>query len=210
MLLVLCSYTSLVSQPLTRKRGNVLERWHKEVHPFTLHLSTAMGFRFQRRLKLFPGFHLNFSKSGVSASAGFPGFTVNSRGTTTASIPGTGISYRHNHRSTAQRRQAQRPTPSVPSTEATIQEVMATLSGPDCVGDALWRQGLAQKVIDHDDTPRRVREAALLIKSPEMVELHLRRARAGAATRKAAMDVIRAVQTVLAFTSEQGWSISID
>ena len=27
-----------------------------------------MGFRFRRRVKLFPGFWLNFSKSGVSTS----------------------------------------------------------------------------------------------------------------------------------------------
>ena len=33
-------------------------------------------------------------------------------------------------------------------------------------------------MLDHDDTPRNVREAALLVKSPEMGELHLRRARA--------------------------------
>ena len=167
-----------------------------------------MAFRFQRRLKLFPGFWLNFSKSGVSASAGVPGFTVNSRGTTTTSLPGTGLSYRHDHRSTAQRRQAQRPAPSLPSTESIIDEVMATLTGPDHVGDALWHQGLAQKVIDHPDTPRNVREAALLIKSPEMVELHLRRARGHAATHRASMDIIRAVKTVVAFTDEQGWSVS--
>ena len=73
-------------------------------------------------------------------------------------------------------------------------------------GDALWRQGLAQRVIDHEDTPRNVREAALLVKSPEMVELHLRRARTRAATRKASMDIIRAVQTVVEWTNQQGWS----
>lgn len=165
-----------------------------------------MSFRFQRRLKLFPGVWLNLSKSGVSASAGVPGFTVNSRGTTTAGIPGTGLSYRHNHRSTAQRRQAQRPAPAIPSTEAIIDELMGTLCGPEQVGDALWRQGLVQRVLDHDDTPRRVREAALLIKSPEAAELHLRRARGKAATIAASNQVINAVKTVLAFTNEQGWS----
>ena len=65
---------------------------------------------------------------------------------------------------------------------------MSTLTGPDHVGDALW-QGLAQKVIDHVDTPRNVREA-LLIKSPRWWNC-LRRAR-GHAARKASMDIIRA------------------
>ena len=43
-----------------------------------------------------------------------------------------------------------------------------------------------------------------------MVELHLRRARTGAATRKASLEVIRAAQTVLAFTHEQDWSVQGD
>ena len=51
-----------------------------------------------------------------------------------------------------------------------IDDVMSTLVGPEQVGDALWRQKLVQMVLDHDDTPRHVREAALLVKSPEMAE----------------------------------------
>ena len=43
-----------------------------------------------------------------------------------------------------------------------------------------------------------------------MVELHLRRARTGAATRKASQEVIRAAQTVLGFTHEQDWSVQGD
>ena len=221
-----------------------------------------MGFRFRKRLKLFPGFSLNFSKNGLSSlSIGGPGATMNvplarSGGTrTTVGIPGTGLSWteestskpqhptadlpdneihtgpRGGHwqwrqrrdgrfykdylsanewQSVEQRRQAQRPAPNVPSTEATIQEVMATLCGPENVGDALWRQGLIQMVLDHDDTPRNVREAALLTKSPEMVELHMRRARTGAATRKASLEILRAVQTVLGYTHAMGWSIQGD
>ena len=65
-------------------------------------------------------------------------------------------------------------------------------------------------VLDHDDTPRNVSDAALLVKSPEMVELHLRRARTGAATRKVSLEILRAVQTVLAFTHEQHWSVQVD
>ena len=55
-----------------------------------------MGFRFRKSVNLGP-FRLNFSKSGVGASVGAKGFRVTKKaggGTrTTASIPGTGISY---------------------------------------------------------------------------------------------------------------------
>ena len=65
-------------------------------------------------------------------------------------------------------------------------------------------------MLDHDDTPRNVREAALLVKSPEMVELHMRRARTGADTRKASLEILRAVQTVLGYIHAMGWSIQGD
>ncbi len=70
-----------------------------------------MGFRFRRSLRIFPGVHLNFSKSGVSLSIGGAPLTFNwgrKGGTVTGSVPGTGASYsehlgpsRH-HRSNAQ------------------------------------------------------------------------------------------------------------
>ena len=57
-----------------------------------------MGLRFQRRVKLFPGCHLNLSGSGVGVSFGGRGAHVgiSSRGRryVSAGIPGTGISYR--------------------------------------------------------------------------------------------------------------------
>jgi hypothetical protein len=56
-----------------------------------------VGFRFRRRIKLFPGLWLNASKSGLSASVGGPGATLNIGGKggprTTVGIPGTGVSY---------------------------------------------------------------------------------------------------------------------
>ena len=168
-----------------------------------------MGLRFQRRLKLFPGFWLNLSKSGISASAGIAGLTFNSRGTATTSLPGTGISYRQNI-GTRERRQQQRYAPQITSTESIIQELLGALVGIDKPGDALWRQGLIERVLNDAATPRKVREAALLIKSPEMVELHCRRARGKAATNRAGLEILRAVQTVLAWTNEQGWSSSAD
>lgn len=56
----------------------------------------GMGFRFRKRIKVFPGVYLNLSKSGVSTSLGRPGATVNigKSGTrATLGVPGTGLSY---------------------------------------------------------------------------------------------------------------------
>jgi Protein of unknown function (DUF4236) len=55
-----------------------------------------MGFRFRKRIKLFPGLHLNISKRGYSISVGERGLTTNisRKGLReTVSAPGTGISY---------------------------------------------------------------------------------------------------------------------
>ena len=56
-----------------------------------------MGFRFSRRINLFPGLTLNLSGSGVSATVGVPGanFNISQRGVYgTAGIPGSGLRYR--------------------------------------------------------------------------------------------------------------------
>lgn len=56
-----------------------------------------MGFRFQKRVKIFKWLTLNFSKTGTSVSIGGPGASINindGKVTGTGSIPGTGISYR--------------------------------------------------------------------------------------------------------------------
>jgi hypothetical protein len=56
-----------------------------------------MGLRFQRRVTLFPGVRLNFSKNGISTSLGPRGATVSvgKRGTfLNVGLPGTGLSYR--------------------------------------------------------------------------------------------------------------------
>jgi Protein of unknown function (DUF4236) len=50
-------------------------------------------FKFRKRIKLLPGLWMNVSKKGVSLSAGVKDFTVNSRGRTTVSLPGTGLSH---------------------------------------------------------------------------------------------------------------------
>jgi Protein of unknown function (DUF4236) len=55
-----------------------------------------MGWRFQRRKKLFPGVMLNVSKRGVGASVGRRGARVSAsrRGlTATVGLVGTGLAY---------------------------------------------------------------------------------------------------------------------
>ena len=55
-----------------------------------------MGFRFYRRVRLFPGVSVNVSRAGPSLSVGVRGahLTVGRRGVTrTVGIPGTGIFY---------------------------------------------------------------------------------------------------------------------
>ena len=56
-----------------------------------------MGFRFQKRLKIFPGLKLNLSKSGISWTIGTRGMSINAKDrkiTGNVGIPGTGFSYR--------------------------------------------------------------------------------------------------------------------
>lgn len=56
-----------------------------------------MGFRFQKRIRIFKGQALNLSKSGASWTVGGKGASINVRGdkvTGNAGIPGTWISYR--------------------------------------------------------------------------------------------------------------------
>lgn len=72
----------------------------------------GMGFCFRRTIKLLPGVRLNLSKSGVSASVGRPGSTVNIGGKTgpkaTVGLPGSGLSHtEHLHREPSP---AQQPT----------------------------------------------------------------------------------------------------
>lgn len=54
-----------------------------------------MGFRFSRRVKLFPGVRLNLGLGGLSMLAGMPGlFTLSSRGARmTFGLPGSGLTY---------------------------------------------------------------------------------------------------------------------
>ena len=56
-----------------------------------------MGFRFQKRIRIFKGLTLNLSKSGTSWTLGGRGVSVNlkdGKATGNVGIPGTGLSYR--------------------------------------------------------------------------------------------------------------------
>lgn len=56
-----------------------------------------MGFRFQKRRRIFKGLTLNLSKGGTSCTVGGPGASVNlkdGKATGTFCILGTGLSYR--------------------------------------------------------------------------------------------------------------------
>jgi hypothetical protein len=56
-----------------------------------------MGFRFYRRVRLFPGMRVNLSKSGASLSVGRRGswftFVGERKPTVTLGVPGTGLRY---------------------------------------------------------------------------------------------------------------------
>jgi hypothetical protein len=62
-----------------------------------------MAFLFRKRIKILPGLWFNLSKRGASTSFGGKGITINIKDdnvSTTASIPGTGLSYRTTSTST--------------------------------------------------------------------------------------------------------------
>jgi len=60
-----------------------------------------MGLRFQRRVKLLPGVHLNLSGSGiglsVSGRGAHVGVTALGQRYTSVGLPGTGLSWREYH-----------------------------------------------------------------------------------------------------------------
>ena len=67
-----------------------------------------MGLRFQRRVRVLPGVHLNISRSGVGVSVGgrgvHVGVTAGGQRYTSVGLPGTGISWREYQRRSTPRR----------------------------------------------------------------------------------------------------------
>ena len=164
-----------------------------------------MGFRFQRRIKLFPGFYLNLSKSGVSASAGVKGFTVNSRGMTTVGIPGTGLSYRHNHNTKNQ--QPAEPQVVGHSSDVvndSILELRHVLI--DQVSYGLWDQGVVQKCLDQGmECPPKIREQAKLLTDLESIEDYCRNGKTISQCLGRIQKICKAVTAVITYGSEMGW-----
>ena len=71
-----------------------------------------MGFRFQKRIRIFKGLTLNLSKSGTSWTLGGRRTSVNVRGnkvTGTVGVPGTGLSYRETLSEGSQTSQPEQP-----------------------------------------------------------------------------------------------------
>ncbi|GHA02938.1 hypothetical protein DC083_09620 [Ignatzschineria ureiclastica] len=56
-----------------------------------------MGLRFRKRIKLAKGLYINIGSKGISSiSAGIPGATINTKGHTRLSLPGSGLYYQTN------------------------------------------------------------------------------------------------------------------
>jgi hypothetical protein len=65
-----------------------------------------MGFRFRKRLRIFPGLWINFSKKGGPLSVGGRGATVNLNPKghqENVGLPGSGLSYRKRRRNFGKR-----------------------------------------------------------------------------------------------------------
>lgn len=92
-----------------------------------------MGFRYRKSINLGGGFRINLSKSGIGYSWGVKGYRVTktAKGTarTTASIPGTGISYVHetgkaNNRSSQRNANpGQQPVPAIDNNHYDTQNI---------------------------------------------------------------------------------------
>lgn len=93
-----------------------------------------MGFRYRKSINLGGGFRINLSKSGIGYSWGVKGYRVTktAKGTTrtTASIPGTGISYVHetgkaNNRSSQRNTNpGQQPVPAIDNNHYDTQNIV--------------------------------------------------------------------------------------
>jgi hypothetical protein len=176
-----------------------------------------MGWRFNRRTRLFPGLSLNWSARGLSSvSIGGAPFTVNvpvardGGVRQTASIPGTGLSHvdpgPSQRGSVRQRRQAQNPQ--LPTTEKLVALMAEAFDGPEGAGVLLWQEhgiGLIRYLQDREDTPRSILEKTSLLVSRDRVELHVRRGRTPADSLRRAKEVTSAATDVI----EYGRSIGV-
>jgi hypothetical protein len=128
-----------------------------------------MGFRFQRRLKLFPGVRLNFSRGGISTTIGVRGasFTLGHRGAyVNLGIPGSGFSFRERILQQPDKRSEVRPRPSGEAADH-LQPETAPLQPPDPYQDALPAGAIRSAPISTltsaglDELKKLINEAAL-------------------------------------------------
>jgi hypothetical protein len=88
-----------------------------------------MGFGFRESIKILPGVRVNLSKSGISTSIGVKGFTYNTRGRITTSIPGTGIYHVTNLRTKGARQPSRRQSASLEFRMRVQERVVCALRG---------------------------------------------------------------------------------
>ncbi len=84
----------------------------------------------------------------------------------------------------------------LPGREALIAQVLEAISGPARVGDALWRQGLVERLVGDPRSPGRA-GGLQLCRSADRVELLLRRARSSSEALAMAQRISRATREVL-------------
>ena len=180
-----------------------------------------MGFRFRRSSRLGP-VRLNFSKNGLSSiSLGGRGASlnipVNRRGgtRTTVGLPGTGLSWSWEQEGPA--RQPAGPAEGLPNSrrlrpgqlEAFKQSVLALLSeqlfGSDCLGEALWQQGLVGRLLGDGSLGARLREQLGVIASPQALESYLLAAQSQDDTKRRAQRAVEAVRQASTLARERGW-----
>ncbi|WP_250513826.1 DUF4236 domain-containing protein [Caballeronia sp. INDeC2] len=88
-----------------------------------------MGFGFRKSIKILPGVRVKLSKSGISTSIGVKGFTYNTRGRITTSIPGTGIYHVTNLKSKGPRQPSRRQAASLEFRLCVQERVVCALRG---------------------------------------------------------------------------------
>lgn len=180
-----------------------------------------MGFRFRRSSRLGP-VRLNFSKNGLSSiSLGGRGASlnipVNRRGgtRTTVGLPGTGLSWSWEQEGPAH--QPAGAAAGLPNSrrlrpgqlEAFKQSVLALLSeqlfGSDCLGEALWQQGLVGRLLGDGSLGARLREQLGVIASPQAFERYLMAAQSQDDTKRRAQRAVEAVRQASTLARERGW-----
>lgn len=185
-----------------------------------------MTWRFRRRIKLFPGCWINFSKNGLSSiSYGRPGATVNvpvgRKGPTrgTVGLPGTGLSQTFDLEDPDPGKPSKGMDPAVP-TMADVLEMaiqiqrdcwLSNADGPG-LGELFWREqpepevhGLIGYLKGREDTPREILEATELCCSWDRIELILRRCPDPESISNMCRAIVDAATKIRDYAVGRGW-----